>query len=558
MFARLTSCCEVSLQLFGHKLSYRAPVLWVVVGLQACLVPTDRSGQLQVEMELPANLFIKDSLQLRARLEDAGGKPISNAVIRYTSDDVGVVSVTEGGKLLAVGVGTATVTAVALGYEGAGRAQRSVRVRGLLEVDSIRNENAARQPGNAWFGDVIEIFGVGLAPESLFAVTVGGIQAEIREYVPDDPTERNRLGRLFVWVPPPAQLSSQLFIIGFNGGILAPDTLRIIQRDLYEFNDTLPAALGPIPIGFRNPALAFEPRFRQETEEAVDWYTFENTGERDRTIVVASQMVGAETFIPLVTDSIFWDIDARTFDLGSSAWAIGRSSYYCDRLLPTRFGEPEPFAEVPFPFSVVALADLPAGTYHVFVPFVAQGEPASYEVLIFPAYFSLTGLPRDSEEENDYCDVAGPLPQGGLTLTIDNPHDIDWFRFTVPAGGQALSVTAVTDGTANADVDLYLLGDFRPDSLVLLRAATNAGDAEALTQFVQAGNYFLVVFDFAGVPAAYQLTSSLTTSSGVTSAPTADVLARELELLRSKRELGRQTPPPAANGVLETIRTWRP
>jgi hypothetical protein len=527
----------------------------LVVGIGACILPTDRSSELAVELEALPNLFIKDTLQLRARLVDEAGKFIPNALIRYVSDDVTVVNVTADSLLLAVGVGTTTVTATAVGYDEAAVATRTAQVRGLLEIDSIRNTNQNRLPSTAWFGDVLEIFGVGLSPDSIFTVTVGGVQAPINGYVPSDPSQPNRLGRLFVWAPPPAERQSQMFVLGFNGGLLVPDTLNIVQRDLHEFNDTLPADLGAVPLGFRNPALAFEARVRTEAEAAVDWYTFTNADTANRTIAVFSEMVGAETFVTLVTDSLFWDGSIFDFGFGSRAWTIGRETYLCDGLQVTFLGEPEPFAEVPFPFTIVALADLPPGTYHIFVPYVPQGEPASYEILILPAYFSIGSVPRDTEEENDYCGAAGPLPVGGASLTIDNPHDIDWYQFTV-GSGQILDVTAITDGTAEADLDMYLIRDFRPDSLVLVNAATTAGDAdENITQFLPAGDYFLVVFDFAGMPTGYLLDAafSLTPSgAALTAAPTAEIGA-----LRAKRERGKKTPPPAVT-IPEVLRSWWP
>lgn len=506
-------------------------------------------------METLPNLFVKDTLELRARLVDGEATQVPNAVIRYSSDDLAVVTVTDDNRLLAVGVGTATVTATAVGYEAAASATRTARVRGLLEVDSIRNTNAARPPNTAFFGDVLEIFGVGLAPESLFAVTIGGEAAAINQWIPVDPTQRNRLGRLFVWVPPPAARASQMFVLGFNGGLLVPDSLNIVQRDLFELNDIAPADLGPVPLGFRNPGLAFESRARTETEAAVDWYTFQNTESRDRTIVVFSEMVGAETFVTLLTDSIFWNSTVSNFGFGSSAWSIGRETYFCDGRQITVGGEPIAFAEVPFPFTVLALADLPAGTYHLFIPFVPQGEAASYEVLILPTYETLTTVPRDSEEENDYCDVAGPLPVGNASLTIDNPHDVDWYGFSV-AAPQILDVTLSTDGTAEADVDLYLIRDFRPDSLVLVRDATAPGDAaETISQLLPPGDYFLVVFDYAGVSVRYSLSTKFRAPPA--GAALADDRASPVDLdrLRAKRASAIRQPP--LPGLSERLRAWR-
>src|SRR2546422_1836638 len=77
------------------------------------------------------------------------------------------------------------------------------------------------------------------------------------------------------WVPPPATTDS-LFYLGISGGLgvfgfLHGDTTRVLERDIYEPNDTIPSAIDldaarPFPttntlldsLLFFNPALAFE------------------------------------------------------------------------------------------------------------------------------------------------------------------------------------------------------------------------------------------------------------------------------------------------------------
>lgn len=502
-------------------------------------------------MKALPNLFLKDTLQLEARLMEPGGTLVPNAVLRFSSDDPAVISVTESGRLLAVGVGSATVTATAVGYAAAAPATRTAQVRGLLEVDSIR-------PATARFGEVLEIFGVGLFPDSLFSVSVGGVTAEINAYVPQDPQTPNRLGRLFVWTPPPAERRSALTVLGFNGGLVFPESLEVIQRDVYEPNDVTPADLGAIPLGLRNPGLAFEARIRTEADVAVDWYKFMNTEARDRTVVVFSEMVGAESFLVVLTDSLFFDVSVPDFRFGSRAWTIGREIYRCGGLQVTQLGEPQPFAEVPFPFFISALGDLPAGEYHLFVPFAAQGDPSSYELLVLPGYVTLGNVGRDLLEENDYCDVAAPLPSGTTSLTLDNPHDIDWFRFTVPTG-LVYNFAARNDGTANADLDLYLVADFRPDSLVLMRNATTAGDADEVisNQLLPAGDYFLVVFDFAGIPTGYTLTTSFAAPPAGALPSAAAMVTPDVEGLRAKRRMAQEVRP-SLTPLVEALRAWRP
>jgi hypothetical protein len=188
--------------------------------------------------------------------------------------------------------------------------------------------------------------------------------------------------------------------------------------------------------------------------------------------------------------------------------------------------------EVLFPLSIVAIKDLPPGTYHVFVPYFPLGTPAAYELVIASEYLSV--IPPDPAEENDFCDVATPLPVAGRAdLSIDNPHDVDWFRFSTATPG-AFSVT-VTASDADADLDLYLARDYRPDSLVVVALGSEPGVTETLSGLVPAGDYFLLVVDFPGVSTPYELTVGSLPGPSVASATAGRSLDEQLERLRSKR-----------------------
>ncbi len=494
------------------RLHARRAAAGILLALSAagCLLPDDRSAELQVDFAPVPTLFQKDSLQLTAALMDGRGEPVPNVVIRFSSSDLGVVNVDPGGRLLAVNAGSATVTATAIEFAGAAPVSRTVQVRGLLEVDSIRPAIGT------FFGQLMDIYGVGLFPDSIFVVTVGGVQAKVFDYVAEDPAQPMRFGRLRIWTPPPAERRSQVFVLGFKGALVLPDSVDVFQRDVYEPNDTLPAMLGAIPFGIDNPALAFEVRGRKDTTEAADWYRFTNTVPTDRTILVASERVGAETFQVFVTDSLFWGGFTTGFGLGPGSWTIGPNSFVCGGLEMTLAGQPFNPPELPFPFTLLALGDLPAGTYDVFVPYKASGEPAPYQLAIVPGYFSVR--PRDVAEENDYCDVAPDLSiAAGRTLSIDNFHDRDWFTFT-RAGPSILNLT-VTATDADADLDFYLIRDFRPDSLPIVDRSTDVGDPTKAIVLPAAGRYFLLIVDFAGVPTAYTITASFTAPPALPVAP---------------------------------------
>jgi hypothetical protein len=505
-------------------------------GFAACLYPTDKSGELEVQMIQVPTLFLKDSLQLLGRVVDANGNRVDNAVISYSSADPTIVSVDPEGLLRAVAVGTTQVTATAVEFGEADPVIQTAIVRGLLEIDSV-------VPMTARFGEFVSLYGVGLEPDSLFAVSIGGVQAEIYEFTPADPEQPGQFGRLTLWTPPPADRRSDLTVLGFRGGVVFPESLNVVQRDIYELNDTLPTALGSIPFGFRNPALAFEVVPRDGViKQPADWYTFTNATTQDRTIIVFSEVVGAETFQVFITDSLGYSgaTDPPVF-IGFNSWTIGPGTYLCGGLpfVDLSVAPPVEFtlAELPFPFALIALKDLPAGEYHIYAPYEPSGEPARYEVVIASTYLSV--LNRDIGEENDYCDVATDLSLvSGATLTIDNFRDIDWYRFSVPAPGQSLTVTTRAS-TAEADLDLYLVADLRPDVLPMAAFSIDVGQDEGLSvDSLPAGDYFLIVLDFPGVPSEYTLDAVFgPPRSGP--ALSAAVEKRAGDAVRAKRERAR-------------------
>ena len=149
------------------------PSLCVIMA--ACVFPTDRSRELSVQLdELPA-LFVGDDAQLTASLIDQNGVVVPNGVVRFASADITVLLVSPEGRAVAVGPGAATVTARALAFTDATPASADATVRALFQLDSVR-------PLQVAFGDTIQLFGVGLNPDSLFRVTIGGIEVFLRSF----------------------------------------------------------------------------------------------------------------------------------------------------------------------------------------------------------------------------------------------------------------------------------------------------------------------------------------------------------------------------------------
>ena len=498
-------------------------------------------------------MFLKDSLQLDARLVAAGGAEIDNAQIDYTSNDPTVASVDAFGMLLAVGSGTATVTADAKLFENTDPATQLVTVRGLLEIDSIR-------PVQARFGEAITLYGVGLSPDSLILVGIGEALApdldDFSSYVPDDPAFPNRLGQLAVWVPPPANPISAISVIGFNGVRFGPDTLRVFQTDIYEPNDTVPADLGELPVGFLNPALAFENRKRTDSDFSADWYRFTNAGNQQRTLVVFG--TGAtQNFQVFVTTGASWRPAQQTFLVNPGEWSVGSGGYFCAGLSMTLAGEMfQPFEEQ-FPAAVISLDQLGPGTYNLLIAFDAPGDPQPYQIVVLNSYVSIDGTAKDPAEENGWCAVAKDLNSfTGANLTVDNPHDIDWFRFTVPIGGQDVRINASSPDSL-VDVDLYLLADQRPTDLPILDLSTEfltSNDAICARDIggkcigplaLPAGDYFLVAVDYAGETGPYTLGATFTSPPAPIMQAAASVhggLTLQDAVLRKREAMGTRPP----------------
>ena len=140
----------------------------------ACDVPTDRSGELVVQMDAIPALIVGDTLQLSAHVLSAGDT-LSNAGVSFGSNDVTVVLVSEEGRLFASNPGRAEVSASALTFQGAQNATQVVEVRDVYELDSIA-------PRQVRYGSVVDLFGVGLT--QTLTASFGGAEAIFHSYLP--------------------------------------------------------------------------------------------------------------------------------------------------------------------------------------------------------------------------------------------------------------------------------------------------------------------------------------------------------------------------------------
>lgn len=329
-----------------------------------------------------------------------------------------------------------------------------------------------------------------------------------------------------MYVKPPSPRLSAVSVLGVNGGLVVGQPVLVQQFDIYEPNDTTPWNFGTNAIA--NPGAAFESRGRDDFREPTDWYTFTTDGGEDRTIIVGGKGLGSETFSVFLTDSMYSYGDYLGYYVGYNAWTIGPSTYFCG-------GIDADVTEEDFPLATVALRDLPAGTYHAVVFYTPQPDPNAYSIVVAKSYVS--ALDPDDSEENDFCNVAPSIPSAGTTLTIDVPHDPDWFRFSVPAGGRTFTLD-VAAADSLADLDVYVFADSLPLSLPLYALGFAAGQTESVSAFLDEGDYFLLIVDYPGRTTTYTM-SAVMAAPPVGAAPAVQRISPEtLEAVRAHKRAG--------------------
>ena len=124
-------------------------------------------------------------------------------------------------------------------------------------------------------------------------------------------------------------------------------------------------------------------------------------------------------------------------------------------------------------------------------------------------------LPADAHEDDNSCNAADlhPTLQSPFrdTLTIENPHDVDWIRFHYTAAGlsNALFRMHAFPGThpdSLKDLDLYVIKVPAAGDTVLqvMLADTAAGSDVNRTVSLATGDYYLAIVDFAGTTTTYE------------------------------------------------------
>jgi hypothetical protein len=494
----------------------RALLLMIGAGILACSDSTEAVDQTYVSIASGSPVVLRgDQLELSAKLwtRTAPGDSVEvrNAELVWSSDDPTLASLTpkDNNTAIATGVnsGIVQIRAVATGFQGSSPATFSLRVSDPLEIDSTR-------PAVVRYGEKLTMYGVGV--DNLFLAALQGATL-----LPDTftlTTGAGGLGQFSFWVPPPAS-SGKAVVLSPNQIVVAPESTTVLRRDLYEPNDDAPSpvdlSVGPFPtlpsVRFYNPALAFEDRPRADSL-GVDWYRFNSvpTGGDLTFIFMAPTFKNAHlTFLaPTVTNAD---------SVATPGWTIGSGLYYCkDHAFKVE--------QQPADSLVVALKNVPAGSMDLITLFFVSGR---YGLAVVDGYLtSNPAIGADRLEENDNCEFAdrnfaAPATRVDLTapfsdtLTIDNPHDVDWIRFRVP-GPVAQTVTFRTAPPSSAgsaetgDIDLYVLGIPVAGSPLDVRGTSRAdGSSEALTLILDPGDYYMVVTDFAGKPTRYSLCAAV-------------------------------------------------
>jgi len=476
--------------------------------LATCVYPTERDDAVRVSITPIHILFRGADTVATARAWQMVGPgdslQIANVVFVWSTSAPNVATVDPAGRIVGITSGTAIITAAALNFDKRQLAAAdTVRVSAPIEVDSIR-------PTTVRYGEMLTLYGIGA--DSIFQATLRG--APLIPNLFADSTYATGAQRRRYWVPFPARTDSLAIIGIYNGsgvfGFVRGETTKVVERDLYEPDDTAPQPLdldaappfAPAPaLVFFNPALAFEP-LRRDEKTGADWYRFRQAEARDLTIILTAPQI-AGTFSTYLTDSLGWN--GTSYVTGKDAWTFGPGSHACHGLA---FAPPQAVADS----TIVAFKHLAAGTLDAIAVYTTPGR---YGLGVIAGYQS--ELPADAHEDDNSCNAAdlrdtlqAPFRD---TLTIENPHDVDWIRFHYTNGGLTTSAQVRLHAFPGAhpdslkDLDLYVIkvpqaGDA---ALQVMLADTAAGSDVNRTASLATGDYYLAVVDFAGTATTYEV-----------------------------------------------------
>lgn len=496
-----------------------------ILAAGSCSFPTDQSVGVYVTVDTPSGIILRGSeLTITARVWNrvAPGDSVElkNADLLWSTSSPQLATVAHGGHgvgiVTGVNAGLVQVRVIAPGFEEASAGVVSLRVANPLEIDSVT-------PDTVRYGQKLRVHGVGARQVFFATIGDGGVLFPDSAF---DTGEPFGLGSRVFWVPYPAR-SSEMLAAGAGQFVAAPESTVVVPLDIFEPNELTPSAIdldapptyanAPF-LAFVNPALAFED-LRNRTF-STDWYRLTTASPN-----------GPYTFLFETPGLGGTHLTFLTGTAGSggvpdpAGWTLGSGQLNCK-------GYTFAAEQAPSDQMIVALTKLPSGQVDWVSHFSQQGR---YSFLVARGYIvSDPRVPPDRYEENDLCDFAEDTYFNDLslrivlgaawsdTLTIDNPHDVDWFMLrlsgitsqvvTIKAASQDL--IAPTSGvTDRSDIDLYLFKHPNQGAGLQERARdTGSGSSSSITTTLPPGDYFVVVVDSAGVPAKYSLCMAKGTS----------------------------------------------
>ncbi len=484
--------------------------------LATCVYPTERDASVHVSIT-PIRVLLRGSEALASAtawqlLSPTDSQRILNVRFVWVSSNPLIASVNNEGRIVGVKSGTVIITAAATNFDALAKAGRdTLRVSAALEIDSVR-------PKTVKYGERLRIYGIGV--DSILQAALANANLIRVPFLDTDYPNGTSVTQY--WVPPPA-LTDSLFFLGiFNGsGVFGfvHESTQVVEHDLYDPNTVNPARLsidgpGPFPtqlpsLLFLNPALAFEQLPRGVTQGA-DWFRFGQTAAhagRNLTFIVESPQL-AGTFSTFFSDGLGWN--GTNYFIGQNSWTFGPRSHACRGL---RFTPNEATADS----TIVAFKGLPLDSLDAIAVYTLPGR---YGLVVDTGYVS--ELPADKHEDDNSCnaaDLRGNLPFPFRdTLAIENPHDIDWLRFTAPSTvfGVEFQLHALAGASLARDslkaLDLYVIKvPNRPadTALTIVKADTALAplkDHDVVVSGLTAGtDYYAVVLDFAGVTTYYEI-----------------------------------------------------
>ena len=503
----------------------------------------DNSAEVFVEVTSVAPVVVRgEKVQLVARarrlLSASDTTDIKNIRFVWTTSDPTRATIVGddfgGAELTGVNAGQVEVSATAVAFEGSSVGYFQMRVANFLEIDSV-------VPSSVKWGEKVRIHGVGV--RNIFVADLGTPLFADTLTFQGDPLG---LGAMEFWVPPPARTDS-LFVLGPGVFFTVPSITTVDTVDVYEPNDFVPSLInldapGPYPIQlplvrFFNPALAFEEAPRDSTgsvtEFRFEWYRFQRS---DTTLPVQivlkpAGLVDSTGLFIVVSDSIQFGGSFHSPGNPPTWFVTSEGNGVCNSI----FSSGPPGVQGNFSFNqsrrdstVLSFKRLPgyggSRGLHILAFYT---ETQRYALSIYQGFQATDSrIGQDRFEENDLCSFADSnwvnpatridlnasglfLPFLDSSVTIDTPHEVDWYRFRLTAAVAESVMFKVRSrpfggpiGIDRSDVDFEVI---RASDFAFMGAVSQIGTRDSTRLLLAPGDYYLVTFDFAGEVTRYSI-----------------------------------------------------